>query len=77
MAQQNQRRIGGREMLLYVVRFYGAREERGQSYLFKDLLEVRLGKDESGAKIEPWLVTWQDVYHSMVEGPSPVLAASI
>eukprot|EP00975_Prorocentrum_lima_P065768 12905376-Prorocentrum_lima.AAC.1 len=62
--------VGGREMLFYIVRCYSVREECGPTDLFKDLLEVRLGKDETGTKLEPWFMQWLDVYHSMVEGPS-------
>eukprot|EP00975_Prorocentrum_lima_P053959 11320261-Prorocentrum_lima.AAC.1 len=77
MAQQQRRMIGGRELLFYIVRFYSVREECGQTYLFKDLMQVTLGKDDNGSKLEPWFLRWQDVYHTMAEGPSPVIEKSI
>eukprot|EP00975_Prorocentrum_lima_P033094 6944045-Prorocentrum_lima.AAC.1 len=52
MAQQQRRMIGGRELLFYIVRFYSVREECGHTYLFKDLMQVTLGKDDNGAKLE-------------------------
>eukprot|EP00975_Prorocentrum_lima_P052636 11031547-Prorocentrum_lima.AAC.1 len=52
-AQQQRRMMGGREMLLYVVRYYSVRTECGQAYLLKDLLEIKLPKDDTGAKLEP------------------------
>eukprot|EP00975_Prorocentrum_lima_P029660 6227123-Prorocentrum_lima.AAC.1 len=64
-------------MLLYVVRYYSVRTECGQAYLLKDLLEIKLPKDDTGAKLEPWFIHWSEVYYSMVEGPSPSFMASI
>eukprot|EP00975_Prorocentrum_lima_P019228 4046566-Prorocentrum_lima.AAC.1 len=46
-AQQQRRMMGGREMLLYVVRYYSVRTECGQAYLLKDLLEIKLPKDDT------------------------------